>query len=220
MNAHTRSQERREILSVARRYRRDGYKVSGPDKWSSKPGFLGDAVPDLIAERDDDKVVVEVKRAASVRGANDIVELAERVSTQPGWRFELIAIPENDRIARPDLDWIDADVRLLAKSDLNKPAFIMAYAAIENLIAFAAARNNRNPASTTFPSIVRDLVVRGVIDEDLKRVIDDALARRNAIMHARDEPAPTLDDVEALVTLGRDLEREILASSDRSDGGF
>ena len=210
MNEHAQPPERREILSTARRYRRDGYKVSGPDKSAGRPSFLGDVVPDLIAERDDDKVVIQVKRATMVPGSNDIVELAERVAAQPGWRFELIAVRSPVKIAMPDLTSGGDDVGRLLDNGFPKPAFVMVCAMIENMVAFASVRRSESP-NLALRTLVRDMVVHGIIDEDMKRDIDNAIATRDAILRGADAPSPTRGDVAALMKLGLDLQREISA---------
>ena len=85
--------EQAEVGAVARRYARKGYRVMRPGPGQPPPAFLGDFVPDLIAERDEDRVIVEVKRSDLVRGANELAAVAARVAREPGWRFELIALP-------------------------------------------------------------------------------------------------------------------------------
>lgn len=209
MTTQLRSRERREVMATARRYRRDGYEVSGPDRWLNKPSFLGDIVPDLIAERDDDKVVIEIKDAAAVRGSNDIVEIAERVAKQPGWRFELIALRTIDPSLRPDLAFAGESVARLVEDGFLKPAYVMVYAAIENIIASWGAHRKRRPADLSPTDALKQLVVKGVIDQPTYDAVRLARARRNALMHNPAESEPERGDIEALLRVGSNLERAI-----------
>lgn len=210
MNMNALPQERRKVLATARRYRRDGYKVTGPDEWPEKPDFLGDIVPALIAEREDDKVIVEVKEVTAIRGSNEIVELAKRVASQPGWRFELIGLPAPSKVGMPDLDSARAEVKRLLEQGFSKPAFILVCATIENLAAYASVLSRRRPEKQPVRSLIREMVLQGFISEDVKHEIDEALARRNAILHDASEPTPTRRDIEALLNLGDEIRRELL----------
>jgi hypothetical protein len=73
---------------VAANYRRQGYQVTLPKDPATLPSFLRDCHPDLIAEREDDHVVIEIKPSRALKGSNDLQDLAARVAAQPGWRLE------------------------------------------------------------------------------------------------------------------------------------
>ena len=64
--ADNRSDEHlRAQRKLAREYRRLGYDVAEQPRGESLPGFLRGFSPDLIATRDDDRAVVEIKTAES-----------------------------------------------------------------------------------------------------------------------------------------------------------
>lgn len=209
MTAQVPSRERREVMATARRYRRDGYDVSGPDRWGNKPSFLGDIVPDLIAEREDDKVIIEIKDAAAVRGSNDIVELAERVAKQPGWRFELIALRTVDAGLQPDLAFAGESVAQLIDEGFSKPAFIVTFAMIENIVAHWGATQKRRPKDLPPAEALKQLVVKGIIDEPTYDGVRRARAKRNLLMHDPAEAEPTRVEIEALMQLGSTLAHDV-----------
>src|SRR5579872_5644807 len=78
--------------NAARKYRKLGYTVVELPAEGELPSFLRGCAPDLIATSDDDKVVLEIKRAADLRGSNEIKELAAVIDQQAGWRFELVSL--------------------------------------------------------------------------------------------------------------------------------
>lgn len=210
MSVPPQSPVKREVDATARRYRRDGYKVSRPERSREKPSFLGDLVPDLIAERDDDKVVIEVKYASSVRGANDIVDLAERVAGQPGWRFELIALRSIDDQLRPDPSWTGEAVAGLTAHGFQKSAFIVAFAMIENLLGSVAQHAKIRTANMSLEDILKALVVNAVIDDETRDAVRAARTKRNAVMHESTEAVLTNADVESLLKLARRLDDDLL----------
>jgi REase_AHJR-like len=78
--------------NAARKYRKLGYSAAELPAAGDMPAFLHRFAPDLVATSEDDKVVLEIKRAADLKGSNEIKELAAVIDRQAGWRFELIAL--------------------------------------------------------------------------------------------------------------------------------
>ncbi len=86
--------EHRRILELVRELRRDGFEVEtdscvGPRKLKA----------DIIARKDAQTIVVEVKTSGSLRDEkNTVAELADYVRTLPGHRFDLVLT--NPRLPR------------------------------------------------------------------------------------------------------------------------
>src|SRR5215469_8061361 len=74
---------------IVHEYRKLGYNVIQSPKGKKLPEFLAGLSPDIIATKGDDRVVIEIKRADTLKGSNDLTELAARVAEMPNWRFEL-----------------------------------------------------------------------------------------------------------------------------------
>ncbi len=201
--------EQRQILATARQYRRNGYRLTIPERGHPLPSFLDGLVPDLIAERDDDHVIIEIKRANTVAGSNDIVALAEKVALQQHWRFELISVPAARRIILPAMAAISNDVDRLSDLGFMTPAFLVCFAMLENLVAYAAAKHNVNPANRVFAKLTRELAVLGVISRETRRLLEDASERRNDLTHAIDGSAPTRTELDALLELVSRIEVEV-----------
>ena len=68
---------------------------------SNVPPFLEGFVPDLIARRPGESVVVEVKVGTGTSVAGHYQGLAEAVRNQPGWRFDLVVMKPGDGEAPP-----------------------------------------------------------------------------------------------------------------------
>jgi hypothetical protein len=82
---------------IARQYTKLGYEVIENPGPASLPSFLRGFSPDLLATKDGDHVVIEIKSSDSLRGSNELTELATIVAQRPDWRFEFVAI-ESSRL--------------------------------------------------------------------------------------------------------------------------
>ena len=164
MNKSMETNEQRKLRSVARRYKRDGYRVTMPARGETVPTFLEGFTPDLIAESDHDRVVVEIKQSHALRGSNDIQEVAERVSRQPGWRFELVTVPSIEGVSRPAaerMEFIANRVRQAMNVGLTDMAYTYAWSFIEALLNELAVRRRLKARQMPIMHVGRELVVQG-----------------------------------------------------------
>jgi hypothetical protein len=171
MTAQNPSNEDRTRRRVAAAYRTQGYSVVAAPTADVLPKFLLDCHPAVIAERDDDRVVVEIKRAGSLKGANELVDLAQRVTAQPGWRLELITYKDKD----PDAALISPQWLQQTLEPSNK-ALTCAYRleVLGFLLRSLALRSDKSVRNKTPTAIARELAFEGIIDGHLVDRIDDA----------------------------------------------
>lgn len=69
---------------------RDGYRVETQPDLRSLPFDLGGYRPDFVASRGDEKLLVEVKGSVLRLPIDRYIQIAEVVSSHPGWRFVLV----------------------------------------------------------------------------------------------------------------------------------
>lgn len=229
MSATSDSAEQRKLRSVARRYKRDGYRVSYPGRGESTPAFLQAFKPDLIAESEQDRVIVEIKRSDAVPGSNELQDIAERVSHEPGWRFELVAIEptkqdrkSNDKLVKAresQLNSIESDAREAMNRALPHLAYTYVLAFVQSMVVAMASQQGL-PISirkTPFIKAAHELASRGIIDGDtflgVERaydrlpLYDDALSW-NEQTWAERIGALTNSKVEELLALAHVLQRD------------
>lgn len=210
------SVEERELRAVARRYRRSGYRVTIPRQSAAAPAFLEGYTPDLIAESEADHVVVEIKRAHALLGSNELREIAERVSREPGWRFELVTVRSVERPSPPDverMDQIAEEIRRVMNAGLNDLAYISAWTIIEVLLNDLAIHIGLDPNKSSVAETARTLVNQGVIISDTLRAVEQAYKLRNQLVHAEKKPRPSKADVEKVLTLGQALQLELMRAA-------
>jgi hypothetical protein len=196
--------EQKEVQSVARRYRREGYHVVVPDERTRLPLFLEGVRPDLIAERDDDRVVIEVKANQALRGSNDLRAVAERVSRHPGWRFELVTIGSTEHVPNVQgghLEQIESDARGMVSAGQGYFAYLGLFGIVEALLTDLAERNRLKASTTSALQLARQLVWKGIVPAELLAGLEHAQALHNQIVHARQATEIPASEIEQLVSL-------------------
>src|SRR5437868_973710 len=89
------------IQEVAQRYRDEGYTVIVRPRGESAPVFAKDHELDLVAQKGDEKVIVEVAlNRDSFAKKPQLQRLAEITNAQPGWRFDLVVLEPETQIDR------------------------------------------------------------------------------------------------------------------------
>src|SRR6266581_705660 len=86
--------ERTEIERIAHEYTDQGYEVVVEPSGADLPDFVRQQAPDLIAKRGKDCLIIEIKHPRPDAERDRIRAIAERVQSQPGWRFVLISPQE------------------------------------------------------------------------------------------------------------------------------
>jgi hypothetical protein len=180
MTTQTQQRVAKARQKVALSYRRQGYRVSVPSKAESLPEFLRDCEPTLVAEREDDRVVVEIKPTEALKGANELVELAERVARQPGWRLELISLGRQEPPELPrGADWLDGMRSLTGDVSVCFYRAALLEMLIRSLALLEGIRvKNRPPLD-----LVHELGFQGAIDSSLLGRIVAALAWQSDLLH-------------------------------------
>jgi hypothetical protein len=204
--------EEREVRTIARRYKRKGYRVTIPREGTSVPLFLAGFTPDLIAESEDDRVVIQVKRRAALRASNEITGLAECISREPGWRFERVTVRSEEPPSPPSRDRIEAigrEVQQVLALGLTDLAYLSAWSLLEVLLNDLALVNGLRSNKTSVVGLARDLVFRGIISSDTFDTIQQAYNLRNRVAHSANEQQPSAVQIDEILKLGRELRAEI-----------
>jgi hypothetical protein len=184
--------ERAFLEDVAKQYRDEGYQVQIEPDSASLPPFLRVYHPDMVATRDGESVVVEVKRNTSKA---DLQQLAAIVARQPGWRFDLVLYePERDtgdemssvQTIRATLD----EARRLYSSQQASAGLLLAWSAFEaaSRVAFRRRGIERLPRPE---DLLKNLVFEDLISEEEFKSLLETGRLRNRVAHgALELPVP------------------------------
>jgi hypothetical protein len=170
--------------------------VDRPDP-GELPEFLKGYRPSLIAERDDDHAVVEVRTARSLKGSNEFVELASRVDGVAGWRLELVTVRPVDPLPDPEsarrhFRDVASDPRL-APPDVRAVYFA---SMIEGLVTDLARRRGVRKVGGSIEDLVHELAFKGIMDEDTEADILSAVDLRTSVLR---EPGRAKDLTDAAI---------------------
>jgi REase_AHJR-like len=141
MNNSTQSLHEQIIQSKAQELLANGYKVSIEPLISSLPFELGGYSPDLIATKDNEGIILEIKTSPNRLSVDRFQDIAERVATHPGWRFLLVTLDDiNEKILPASADelpsWEELNARLiklnkLIQDSFLEPAFLFLWSILE-----------------------------------------------------------------------------------------
>ena len=204
--------KRKKVAAVARQYRRAGYDVLRPGAGGNQADFLEGYTPDLIATRNDDCVVIEVKRAGSLRSSNDLTEIAEAVSRQGGWRFELIVIPSDDDvefISTEKVEELKSHGDRVYESGLQAAAYLFLTSILEELVGDLSLKHGLPARRLSTESLSRLLVTDGVIPAEVYEQIKAILSQRHRLAHVRSGDKPSRRDLETLIRLIDELKAAV-----------
>ena len=195
---------------LARSYRKQGYRVIEEPRGEDLPPFLRGFSPDLVVTTDDDHAVIEIKSAESLKGSNEIIELAEAVAQHDGWRFELVStgrtVPRPAQLSDDDLDRLLAPA--LSEDAAGRPdvALIYLVSLLDELVHDAVVWHDIRGRDRSARALIGELSFLGIIEDATADVLEQAWDWRNRIVHGRSaSPGPSAEEVGRVMDACREL---------------
>ena len=184
--------ERKFIDKKVAEYRSRGYEVEENCELDFLPGFH----VDLVARKDDEVRVIEVKSRTSLALTPKLNELAEILYSKPGWSYDLLLVGEPEKLDSPDgaRSFAVEEIRQrLAEAEkalghgLGEAAFLLVWSAFEAATRELIAAEGVSITRVTQSGYVLDQAVyHGVISRDDYDYLADMRKYRNAIAHGFD----------------------------------
>jgi hypothetical protein len=207
--------EKQALEQLADGYRREGYTVTLRPGGSAVPPFLASFAPDLIARKNGDNVVVQVKLKEEIGGNEELSHLAGVVNAEPGWRFDLVVLnPKTwpDEVARdaaePAVAGIEAlitEAGQLAAIPMPKAALVAVWAAFEAAMREAARRNGILLERNYPRFVLTTLYSEGLLSHGEYDQLLESLRLRNAVVHGLQTSAIQPGHAQLLVDLAKRL---------------
>jgi hypothetical protein len=184
--------ERETIRQYADWYAQQGYEVSVEPSPRDLPEFLRTLAPDMIARRDGENIVVEIK-TSSPASFEAIQRLARALEHRPGWKLQVVYVdlvdPEWQPPPRlPETKDLLAQLDLISSASEDEDQRRLEFQLLWSIIE-AAARHRLSalkipPTSRISSSaLLKMLLTEGIIEDDDYAVLRRGLAARNAITH-------------------------------------
>lgn len=206
--------EARLVQQVADEYRGKGYDVVLEPGADQLPTVLAPYRPDIIARRDDETIVIEVKSRHSLRRPPQLEALAKAVRELPGWRFELIVAKPDIAFPLPETtepwdehqvgDALDEAGQLL-RTGHPAAALLLAWAATEAALRLLASKEGLRIDGWEANALLNNLTTSGVLTRGRFKTLRDALEVRNAVAHGLMPPKLEPSKVQKLIQMTADL---------------
>jgi Holliday junction resolvase len=190
----TRNTEHSKIKQVAKEYEKNGYKVIIEPRGSDIPNFIKNYQPDLIANRDKDNVIIEVKTRTDFATIERLRDIAEIVNKRENWRFELIVTSskqenqsERER-TNIDLEIFEIEnnlkeVKTISKQGLYSVAFILCWANLESLSRQLLLEDKKKLSNKMPLVLIKTLFSFGYLTRTDYEGLEKLFQLRNQIVH-------------------------------------
>jgi hypothetical protein len=183
--------QREAIKQYADWYSQQGYQVSVEPSPRELPEFLRTLAPDMIARRDGENIVVEIK-TSSPASFEQVQRLARALEHRAGWKLQVVYadLADPEWTPPPELpDISDLLARLTSvgsadDGDHGAPQFLLLWSIIEGAARHRLSSLKIPPTRRISSSaLLKMLLTEGIIEEDNYAVLRHGLAVRNAIAH-------------------------------------
>lgn len=200
--------EERLLQTVERRYKRRGYNVLRQPRGTDLPRFLSQFEPDMIAYKDQESVVVEVKPRAGLPASQYLAELANAVNAQEGWRFDLAVVnPRNPPLIDEEVEPLGQTeivariraVRQLMKAHQDEAAILLAWSTVEAALRLVAAQQDITLESEQPASVIKKLYSLGLLSHEEYEMLQQGLRAGTIIGHGFRLPEPEPHFTETLI---------------------
>ena len=181
----------------------------------------------MIARKNDQVVVIEVKSRSSLGAIPQIGELARIIDAKPGWSFELLLVSEPEKLDSPEgaqsfdaeniLQRIEEAEKAL-ESGLSEAAFLLAWSACEAVARRSIAAREASDAGIATPDYVLDQAVfQGVISREEYTNLTRLRRYRNALVHGFSVEDFSDELVTDLIETVRRMVKTTVRSAENSD---
>lgn len=180
----------RKVKEIIKEYQNNGYKVIENPSKKDIPNFLKDFIPDIIASKKNDNVIIEVKVSTQMPKVEflELERIASIIDNQKNWRFDLVFTnPKDFEESRGEelVNDLELNARIqtsinLKNNDINS-AFLILWSIFESVSRKLTASEFFKNKSIS--AIIKNLYGRGVINQTEYKNIDDYLKIRNNISH-------------------------------------
>ncbi|WP_174802699.1 hypothetical protein [Martelella limonii] len=194
--------ESQVLENIAERLESEGFRVFIEPRGPVVPDFLKTMQPDIIALKNGEKLIVEVKKRAEPEGGS-AKRWSELLADHPDWKLRLVALDSSEANALPSVSLDVVKRRLSEVNELAEKhpqaAFLLAWASLEALARATSATQFEKPQSPG--RIVEVLAQDGYFtptEADALRALSN---RRNRLIHGDLDSDLTAEDVRRLLAI-------------------
>ncbi|PSB51175.1 hypothetical protein [Chamaesiphon polymorphus] len=193
MNNVTQSLYEQKIQSTAQELIDSGYKVSIEPASSDLPFDLGSYRPNLIATKDNEGLILEVKTTSNRLSIDRFQSIAEQIATHNGWRFLLITLDDTSDSILPSSErdlpsWDELKTRLskleiLIQNSLFEPSILFLSSILEATLRKRSIEQNIPIWRLPEKNLLNHLFSSGEISMSDFDIFKKCLELRNKVAH-------------------------------------
>ena len=217
MSIHAKISVAQKIHELTRSYTEQGFAVKAEPETRDLPFDLGGYVPDLLVEKGDQHLLVEVKSAGIPLSADRLQALAATIRQHAGWRFLLVTADDVAAGLLPDSvgELVSGQAlterarraeHLLSLGETDA-AFLMLWSALEALLRQHATQVALPIERLPTAALLDYLYSQGELTFEQFEQAQAALQVRNRLVHGY-EATETSRETRPLHTLVADLLQE------------
>jgi hypothetical protein len=184
--------EKQRIQEIAQEYQAKRYDVTVQPEPSQLPDFLTDYRPDILARREEETVVIEIKSRISLAKSQYLPRLAQAIEERSGWRFELVVInPKDNALSLEDARSLEEgdiahtikEIKEILKPHHPEAALLLAWSTTESTLRLLANKEEIPLQRRDPPYLLKQLAIYAAISRDEYNTFMRAMRLRNAIAH-------------------------------------
>lgn len=215
-----RDHETRRLNQVRRELEQDGYSVIVRPRAENMPQELEGFVPDLLARRGDQTVIVEVKTSDALAQSDELARLSSVVEKLQGFelRLEVLRREPDQVIPIPSevlVDRLDS-VRELAEFQRLDAALLVGWATFEGALRVRASESSTIDAGerVAASALVRELISEDFLPEAWLPEVDRISQIRAHLAHGFNTKV-VQEDVKRLIEMSAYLLEDVSVSVER-----
>lgn len=180
--------EESPLQDIAKKYKERGYTVIIDPPSKQLPKFLTKFNPDMIAQRQDESVVIQVKSAGKKRGTNYWRELSSVLQNHPGWRLEVVVGGQSKRTPSQNLKKEQIKERLqegqeLAQQKLFAASLLITWSAVEAAMRLASKNQDIDLPNLLPATVISRLYSDGLLSRDEYDFLVNCMSLCNSVAH-------------------------------------
>ncbi|MBO2009742.1 hypothetical protein [Hymenobacter negativus] len=217
MNTDPKTKETTKVLELARSYEAQGFVVKTAPAAEDIPFDLGPYRPDLLAEKEGQHFIIEVKKAGVPLSVDRLQALAETIRQHAGWRLLLVPTDEEGPVLPTGntnelVSWQAVAERAKRADHLlqlgeSDAAFLMLWSAFEAMLRRHAEQVGLPIERLSTAALLDYLYSQGELAYEQFEQARAALQVRNRLVHGF-EAAEATQEARPLHTLVEHLLQE------------
>lgn len=185
------TQHANRVAALAEQYRQQGFRVSVPADMESVPFLLNGYIPDILAEKPNENILIEVKGRSSPSSISRLRDVTEIVKQHPGWRFLFVNTePDSadDYLAQEPLSWDTianraTQAKRLQEAGEPEASILLSWSALEALLRRHAERMGLPLAHASVPALLDYLYSEADLSYEHFEQAKQLLTSRNQLAH-------------------------------------